>query len=178
MSKNPDDVYVRIWRGYKTIAKTAYVLRSGFSLIGLTNPLDQSESVSGMFRRRNESILEHSAKVVYLAIAMMSHFPGFFGSNKLEFEDYPSELWATITVALLHDVGEIATGDIPDDGNPLHDTKDEIEREFFNGQMAPAYSLEVFDSKNVYEFPEPRHSSWASSALLRQNRSHFNTSLA
>ena len=120
------------------------MLRSGFPLIGLTNPLNQSESVSGMFRRRNESILEHSAKVVYLASAMMSHFPGFFGSNKLEFEDYPSELWVTITAALLHDVGEIATGDIPDDGNPLHDTKDEIEREFFNGQMAPAYSLEDY----------------------------------
>ena len=35
--------------------------------------------------------------------------------------------WLIITTALCHDIGEVSIGDIPDDGNPAHDMKDEAE---------------------------------------------------
>lgn len=137
-------IYQHIWQGYKTISQASCVLRSGFPLVGLVDGAEDSGSVASTFRRRNESILEHSAKVAYLASAFVSHFPNFFGADYLLCEDYPSEIWAAITTALLHDIGEVATGDIPDDGNPLHDAKDIIEKEFFDSQMAPAFSLDDF----------------------------------
>ena len=47
--------------------------------------------------------------------------------------------WLIITTALCHDIGETETGDIPDDGNPLHDTKDEAELVAFK-RFIKAYS--------------------------------------
>ena len=166
MFEKTDDTYYRIWRGYKIISHGAFVLRSGFPLMGLASMPDESESVPDIFYRRDESILEHSAKVAYLVSAFVSHFPGFFGSDKLEFDDCASELWTVITAALLHDVGELVIGDIPDDGNPMHNSKkDESEQEFFNHQMAPAYSLDDFISIRRMFVKFQEHSSTSGQAL-------------
>lgn len=155
MSKSFDDAYVRIWKGYKLLAETAYVMRSGFQLIGIAEMNDDDGNIPSTFKRRDESILEHAAKVCYLCTAFMSHLPNFFDPGadlSLSASGYLNHSnespiasdWAVITTALLHDVGEIATGDIPDDGNMEHESKDESERILFDCLMAPAYSREDF----------------------------------
>ena len=117
----------RIWESYKLFASTAFVARKGFELVGLTRGTDLPLPVVETFERRGESGLEHQAKVAWLAVAFAENFPMFFGEMPLG----PSyELfYKMIVVELCHDVGEVATGDIPDDGNALHGTKDERERE-------------------------------------------------
>lgn len=133
-----ESAYVHIWKGYQCLEQTPSVLRSGYRLIGIAAQVDDGEGITERFYRRGESVLEHSAKVAYLVSAFMSHFPKFFGTQC----DKEASVWAIITTALLHDVGEVPIGDIPDDGNSLHDGKDAMERHFVKNHMAPAFSLD------------------------------------
>lgn len=127
--------YKRIWEAYQLYAKTATVRRKGFELCGMTFPtanetLDFGES----FAVRGESDLEHQAKVAWLTLT-------FMGCSMNGHPIWPKGYvgtWAIIAVALCHDVGEVEIGDIPDDGNALHDAKDEVERKVFN-EMAEIY---------------------------------------
>lgn len=147
MFTNPkiDDAYIRIWKGYKFFAQGALVPRIGYELVGTASTTDPDESITDRFRLRGESIMEHSAKVAYLCSAFMSHFPGIF-EDAPPFDDGLREhdAWLVSTISLLHDVGEVAVGDIPDDGNPMHDIKDELERNTFDCCMAPAYPREEY----------------------------------
>lgn len=140
----------RIWEGYKTYAKSASVIRKGFELVGASVNTDDSLDFASTFYRRSESTLEHQAKTAWLASAFMSNFPDFFGIE-LTF-NFTMGDWLVITTALCHDVGETAIGDIPDDGNSLHDTKDEAEHAVFK-DFIKAYGyadqrrlLELFES--------------------------------
>lgn len=140
-----NDAYVRIWRGYRYYAYTAYVRRSGYELVGATKMANPEEGISEMFHRRGESIMEHSAKVAYLCSAFVSHFPEALSVDfPCDGESWSEATWLLMTTALLHDVGEVATGDIPDDGNPHHDVKDELERDAFENHMAGAFAREDF----------------------------------
>ena len=126
-----------IWDAYQLYASTCAVRRKGFELVGMTAPTpDEVPDIADSFVSRGESDLEHQAKVSWLASAIIG------SGNDTFFELLPHQsarLWSIITVALCHDVGEISVGDIPHDGNALHDTKDEIEKEVFN-KMADIYS--------------------------------------
>ena len=128
----------RIWEGYKVYASGASVVRKGFELVGVAKITNDSLDLNSTFRRRSESILEHQAKVAWLATAFISNFPGYFGEQN-NFVS-PLNIWFLITTALCHDVGETASGDIPDDGNPLHDTKDGDELAVFK-RFVSAYAF-------------------------------------
>lgn len=128
----------RIWEGYKVYASCASVIRKGFELMGAAVVTDDALDLKSTFMRRSESILEHQAKVTWLASAFISNFPFFFG-DKVAY-NIPLEAWPLMIVALCHDVGESEMGDIPDDGNPLHDTKDDAELEVFK-RFVSAYSF-------------------------------------
>lgn len=137
--------YKRIWEAYQLYAKTATVRRKGFELCGMTFPtanetLDFGES----FAVRGESDLEHQAKVAWLLLAFTggeNFLRDYFLSAILNRDGIG--LWSLFAVALCHDIGEVETGDIPDDGNALHETKDETERRVFE-EMSEIYSPEYF----------------------------------
>lgn len=124
----------RIWDGYKGIfARTAYVPRKGFESVGMTKETEALPPVVKTFKRRGESGLEHQAKVAWLAAVFADNFPRFFGDSSLD----PScdLFYSVFIVGLCHDVGEVTSGDVLDDGNALSGTKDETEREVFNSLM-------------------------------------------
>ena len=127
----------KIWRGYLTYAKGASVIRRGFETTGASVVANDSLHFNNTFFRRGESILEHQAKTAWLASAFMSNFPDYFGTETTH--GYSIDDWIIIVTALCHDVGETDIGDIPDDGNPLHDTKDEAELIAF-ADFVKAYS--------------------------------------
>ncbi len=134
----------RIWKGYQTYASCASVIRKGFELVGATNIINDELDLKSTFMRRGDSTLEHQAKTAWLASVFLSNFPEFFGKG-ITCETSP-EVWVYITTALCHDVGESKIGDIPDDGNPLHDTKDTAELELFR-EFIYAYSF--FDRREL-----------------------------
>ena len=130
----------RIWRGYQIYASCASVIRKGFELVGAANITNDALDLSSTFMRRSESVLEHQAKTAWLASVFLSNFPDFFGKG-ITCETSPA-VWTYITTALCHDVGESKIGDIPDDGNPLHDAKDATELEAFRDFI---YAYSFFD---------------------------------
>lgn len=134
----------RIWRGYQLYANCASVIRKGFELVGATNITNDSLNFNSTFLRRGDSALEHQAKTAWLASVFLSNFPDFFGKG-ITCETSP-EVWTYITTALCHDIGESKIGDIPDDGGPLHDNKDAVELEVFQGFI---YAYSFFDRKEL-----------------------------
>lgn len=134
-----------IWEGYKLFAKTCGVLRSGFELVGIAPPSDgRVLEVAEAMAIRGESVLEHQAKVAWLALAMDSLDTNgrFFFLHKT----YAQAAWLDFVVALCHDVGETAIGDIPDDGREAHGGKAVVERHVF-GEMSHCFS--AFDAKQT-----------------------------
>ncbi len=145
----------RIWEGYKLYASTAYVPRRGFELVGLTETIDNaSVPVDEIFECRGESGLEHQAKTTWLAFAFSENFPDFFDS---EFIRQPSKarnyylFYLVSAVVLNHDVGEVLTGDIPDNGNPMHYTKDATEREVFGNTVNQAFGYNCYPMEAMFK---------------------------
>lgn len=119
---------VEIWRGYQLFSSTSAVPRKGVELCGMTLPTpDDLPDVGDSFATRGESDLEHQAKTAWLVLAFLSTETGIF-----ELPVADKALWSLVTAALCHDVGELEIGDIPDDGNSLHGTKDEAELKVFD----------------------------------------------
>lgn len=126
--------YIDIWKAYQTFATTAAVLRKGYEQSGMTKMTEDTvPNIADSFRWRGESDLEHQAKVAWLALVFFWKF-GFH---------WHIGIWSLIVVALCHDVGEVEIGDIPDDGNPLHDTKDQIERNMFEKMVDRAFRSKI-----------------------------------
>ena len=131
------ETMVKIWEAYQLLSSTAAVPRKGAEVCGMTLPTpDEVPDVGDSFATRGESDLEHQAKTAWLALAFIGSRIGFF-----ELPVADMAVWSLVTVALCHDVGEIESGDIVDDGNPLHDTKDEAELKIFK-KMAFAFPPE------------------------------------
>lgn len=120
---------------------TAFVRRKGFELVGLSELNDGEVDIPQTFAIRGESLLEHQAKTAWLASVFVSNFPRFFGDRRLASSAALPNFWHLITTALCHDVGELKIGDIPDDGNPLHGTKDAEERKVFN-ELIQVYEVD------------------------------------
>lgn len=122
--------YIGIWKAYQSFATTAVVRRKGFELAGMTEKTDDTvPDIADSFRLHGESDLEHQAKVAWLALVFLRTF-----WTVPNIDVYPF-----VVVALCHDVGEIKIGDIPDNGNPLHDSKDLLEREVFEEMARQAF---------------------------------------
>lgn len=140
-----------VWEAYQLYAKTAAVRRKGFELAGMTEKTDDIvPDIAESFMARGESDLEHQAKVAWLALAFMAGPAGY----RIIWPRGPVETWAIATVALCHDVGEVEIGDIPHDGNALHDTKDEIELKVIS-EMAEIYSTANWRrSRMLFAFTE------------------------
>ena len=136
--------YDDIWEAYQTFATTAAVLRKGYEQSGMTKTTeDNVPNIADSFRRRGESDLEHQAKVAWLALVFLRMF--WVQGN--------IDIYPFVVVALCHDVGEIKIGDIPDDGNPLHDTKDRAERKVFEEVVDQAF-IQPSETRRKHELME------------------------
>ena len=147
-----------IWDGYKLYAETAFVSRSGYALTGMAVDL-QCTKIAEKFEWRGESALEHQAKVAWLISAFQNNFPRYFSTCDSD--------GRFITVGLTHDVGETAVGDIADDGNPRHGTKDAEEFKVVKLLFHTSYSFESEKFVNVFkQFQDKQtRNGWALYAL-------------
>ena len=134
----------KVWRAYKIYAATAFVSRKGFELVGMTPVDDSPVDVAERFSLRGESALEHQAKTAFLCSLFASEFHNYFGRAAYLAQNLPS-VWPLMTALLCHDVGEVKTGDIPDDGNALHGTKDAAELEVFKDLVRSGFEKEDAD---------------------------------
>lgn len=147
----------RIWEGYKVYASGASVIRKGFENVGAAIRTNDSLNFASTFFRRSESDLEHQAKTAWLASVFMSNFPTYFGGER--FYTVPFDIWLRITVALTHDAGEFEIGDILDDGNPKHDTKNKAELAAFRKLLiaySPTAQREVFELYKAFQKKDTR----------------------
>ena len=146
-----------IWNGYKLFAKTAFVLRSGYSLTGMTK-VPQNLGIAENFEWRGESVLEHQAKVAWLVKAFQTNFPRYFSIDDTD---------QLITVGLTHDTGETVVGDIADDGNPRHGTEDAEEFKAVKLLYDESYGHESGKIATTFkQFQDKRtHDGWALYAL-------------
>ena len=97
----------QIWNKYWQIkAGLMHVTRSGFGLYGIyPYDLETGSEIGPVVR--SESDAEHSFGVAVLVMLVAMYCPEFI---------HPSEAVICLQVALLHEIGEIVVGDIPDDG--------------------------------------------------------------
>lgn len=123
---------MKVWNGYKVFADTAFVMRSGYHLYGLSRLHFSVDSSVECFYKRGESILEHQAKMAALYDLFISNFPGYFGGLSELTSNRGRFTWFLSLVSLFHDVGELDIGDIPDDGSKDHAAKDESEFNTFS----------------------------------------------
>ena len=119
-----------IWEKYvKFKAGLSAVPRTGFYLAGCyPKPENKFFDIT-----RGESDLEHVAGTVFLTKLIVDFFPEIIPF--WQYGDY-------VSVLLLHEIGEIETGDIPDDGTRDNEKKDAEEFESL------AEYLTGFQSKN------------------------------
>ncbi len=140
-----DRFFGNLWRNYEKFTDLTYVMRGGFIVSKMYRKPTEEE-----LHFRPESVAEHSARVANLLSEIMLYCPEAFSSyDKL----------AVMKVILDHDIGEIITGDIPDDGSPAHDAKAQTEldaiREFYAGIPESAESLlltyhQQFEDANTF----------------------------
>lgn len=123
------DFAERVWAGYKFYARGSSVIRKGFENTGVAIHADDSLDYAATFYRRSESDLEHQAKTAWLALVFMANLPWYFGGER--YYTVPIDIWLRYNISLTHDSGEVEIGDIMDDGNPDHKTKDKAELEAF-----------------------------------------------
>ena len=109
------DKFLQLWQAYSEFKQLGFVTRSGFGLYGIYPYGDEEKSITP----KRESDLEHTAGMQNLIRLIHFFFPEIIPDTQLH--DY-------LFGAELHELGEIATGDIPDDGNRNEREKDRIER--------------------------------------------------
>ena len=120
-----------IWNAYRFYAGTGLVMRKGYEHSELARKTEMPFPVAEGFFERGESVLEHQAKVAFLSSVFMENYPEFFRGE----HGYEGMSYAILTALFCHDIGEVLTGDIMDDGNPAHAAKDKIESEAFKKLM-------------------------------------------
>lgn len=106
--------FLSIWQAYSEFKRLGFVTRSGFGLYGIYPYGEEERSLTP----KRESDLEHTAGMQNLIRLISFSFPEIIPVTQLH--DY-------LFGAELHEIGEIETGDIPDDGNRNENEKDRIE---------------------------------------------------
>lgn len=108
---------IDFFRAYTRYMELDSVIRAGFALWGVYGKTDYTS----IEEDRKQSDLEHCAGMSFLATMLPIYYPGI----------YPlEEVWKYQLVTILHELGEIDTGDIPDDGRRDPVEKDLREREY------------------------------------------------
>ncbi len=112
------DNQTRIWEGYKQFKTLAYVVRSGFGYYGVY-PIHPDDLKPRQGRKAlPESDLEHVAGMMKLIRLISWYYPEIIPKERLDDYLYGAEI---------HEMGEVITGDIPDDGTRNEHDKDFLE---------------------------------------------------
>lgn len=116
-----------IWAAYKMKCETSFIQRSGTIVCGATQQIDIDD-----IYQKAEFVSEHEGRVAFLyALIMMYHKQPFTVRSSSVSESLRHVFWL-----LSHDIGEIASGDQPDDGTFGHSDarakEDRIFNEFFD----------------------------------------------
>lgn len=112
------DNYQKIWRGYSQFKSLAYVVRTGFGYSGVYS-IYPNELKPGKNRKPlPESDLEHVAGMMKLIRLISWYFPDIIPKEQLDDFLFGAEI---------HEMGELLTGDIMDDGARNENDKNFIE---------------------------------------------------
>lgn len=125
--------FYNIWKLYDSMKETVNVIRTGYWRSGIyPKPTEDQPQID-----RGESDAEHGFGTAILADAVMRWFP----------EDTPTHhLHDVLYMALVHDVGEVEIGDIPDNGSRNEDAKSRAELAIFQriSEYMPSESQDSF----------------------------------
>lgn len=112
-----------IWAAYKMKCETSFITRTGSIVCGATTPI----TIDDIYRKP-EFVAEHEGRVAFLyTLIMLWHKQPFTVSSASVSESLRHVFWL-----LVHDVGEIASGDQPDDGSVGHNEARAAEDKIFN----------------------------------------------
>lgn len=110
--------YQKIWKGYYQFKSLAYVVRAGFGYTGIY-PIYPNDLKPDKNRKPlPESDLEHVAGMIKLVRLISWYFPEIIPKEQLDDFLFGAEL---------HEMGELLTGDIIDDGVRNENDKDFLE---------------------------------------------------
>lgn len=133
---------IRIWEGYKEFKQLRNITRSGFGLCGIY-PLEENEEKLENGQSLPESDLEHIAGMMNLVFLISMHYPSII--PKEELSDY-------LIGAMIHEIGELETGDIPDDGIRDEKKKLAIEQGIVCGYLRNSIpSTQVCNFYDIFE---------------------------
>ena len=120
-SANRQLALTKIWQLYQKAAATTASIRTGYVIDHV-----RDEMAPWFFRRRPESVAEHSYKFAVLWGAAMLYFPEIYSKS------YTTNMFMKLFFSLLHDFPEgdpRGPGDVPDNGCPEHDDAKGFERQ-------------------------------------------------
>ncbi len=128
-----------IWQMYKKVREGDLVIRSGFGLCGVYDYDPNSE----INYRRPESDSEHANCCVEIARNISRAYPGLFSLKE----------WLRIFDLLkYHDLGEVAYGDVPDDGT--RDAKEKNTTELAAFRKAVSHLPEMHAKVLIQDFKD------------------------
>lgn len=109
----------RIWEAYKMYVSSSFVNRIGFQRFGLAQDFSDSyfSSKKDMFYERGQSSGEHQANTALLFNLFASNYPSFLRQRTMASLNSVNKAWIMTMILLIHDVGEIKGGDVPDNGD-------------------------------------------------------------
>ena len=109
----------RIWEAYKIYVSSSFVNRIGFQRFGLAQDFSDSyfSSKKNMFYERGQSSGEHQANASILFNLFASNYPSFLRQRTMVSLNSVNKAWIMTMILLIHDVGEIKGGDVPDNGD-------------------------------------------------------------
>lgn len=121
MEKAREALATMIWEKYKVYKKGREVVRSGFGLCGAYG----NDYTEGIRRPASafETILEHQAATTFLAVAILKLFPDILPKSAHQ---------NLIELMAIHDVVEVDSGDLADDGHLDKSQKAADEKRFMS----------------------------------------------
>lgn len=123
----------KIFLAYDERMQLCNVKRSGVDLTGVNDPgwlRPKDEPFVPFFTNREQSDAEHCFGMITLIYLISRFYPEIVG---------PSEFFNYISGAINHELGEIPTGDIPDDGSRNNELKDASEKAYIKQSLEATY---------------------------------------
>ncbi len=129
----------RVYLAYRTQTLLCNVQRTGVSLCGVNGPAPDIKTYTGFFENRMQSDAEHCNGMHILLSLIHDFYPEIIGPVMYSQYDF---------IIDVHELGELPTGDLPDDGSRDNEKKDREELEFIQNYLNSTY--DEFTAKQKY----------------------------